>query len=272
MKKKTYLSAVITLSLLGTGALIAGCAGSVPSYVFDDYERNLGEKNYQTDRALLDGKFDEEIWTGAAWHSMTSNPANRYGENANLPGFENDVTYQATVVTDEKGLYVGVKSEDTVLYSGLKWDDFNRNTYQVPTRAFGKTGVSVYVADERKKTESNPGIAEIGFSVDGQISGYYTTVNGVQMKLGTVGMYSGVDTKGAELNSKNAQGYGVEAFIPWSALPFIDGEDVPEEVMSTFASHRYADFILEEQTRTATRCWGVLVAEFGQGWRRPSSW
>ena len=272
MKKKTYLSAVITLSLLGTGALIAGCAGSVPSYVFDDYERNLGEKNYQTDRALLDGKFDEEIWTGAAWHSMTSNPANRYGENANLPGFENDVTYQATVVTDEKGLYVGVKSEDTVLYSGLKWDDFNRNTYQVPTRAFGKTGVSVYVADERKKTESNPGIAEIGFSVDGQISGYYTTVNGVQMKLGTVGMYSGVDTKGAELNSKNAQGYGVEAFIPWSALPFIDGEDVPEEVMSTFASHRYADFNLEEQTRTATRCWEMLDAEFGHGWMTPSSW
>lgn len=269
MKKKTCISAIITLSLLGTGALIAGCATeNTPSYEFDEYERNVSRQVYQADRALLDGKFDEEIWTGAVWHRMTSNAANR---TSTPSGFENDVKYEATVVTDEKGLYVGIKSEDPVLYSGLKWDDFDRNSKQVPTRAFGKTGVSVYVADERKKAETNPGIAEIGFSVDGQISGY-VTVNGVQTKLGTVGMHSGVDIKGAELNSKNAQGYGVETFIPWSALPFIDGNDVPEEVMATFASHRYADFDLEETSKAATRCWEFLDSQYGHGWAKPSSW
>ncbi len=270
MKKKTCISAVITLSLLGTGALIAGCATeNAPSYEFGEYERNLSRQVYQADRALLDGKFDEEIWTNATWHRMTSNAANRSGSNPS--GFENDVKYEATVVTDEKGLYVGIKSEDPVLYSGLKWDDFDRNTYQVPTRAFGKTGISIYVADERKKAEKNPGFAEIGFSVDGDISGYVTT-NGVQTKLGTVGMHSGVDTKGAELNSKNAQGYGVETFIPWNALPFIDGNDVPEEVMATFASHRYADFDLEETSKAATRCWEFLDSQYGHGWGNPSSW
>lgn len=236
MKRKTFLVTVIGLTLAGVGTLAAGCGTAASSYKFDEYKRNPGNAElYQAEKALLDGKFDEEIWKNAKWHAMTSCQYNRENGNEQL-GFS-DCNYEATVVTDAKGVYVGMKSDDPSLYVGRSWNDPYVVSNQVPSTAFGKTGFSIYLSDKKVQ---NSGY-EIGFSVDGDIEAIRREP-GRRIRIGNYDLHSGIDLRGAKLNDKNTDGYAIEIFMPWSALPYTEGE--PDTVSATFASHRYDDFNL----------------------------
>ena len=268
MKKKVKFALLSGLVASGLSMFIAGCATGNPSY-FDGYNRNLpSETIKQTDKATLDGKFNENIWQGVSWHDMTSREENRERENKNLAGFD-EINYSATVVTGEKGIYLGVKSDDPILYVGRKWDDFNLNANQVPQNAFSKTGFTVYFADAA--VTAKKGMAEIGFSIDGDVKAVYYWNDGRTTYYNVSDILVGVDTKGVALNSENAQGYAVEAFIPWTSVPLFEKDYTPSSLRATFASHRYASVDLESPDERV-RCWELLDNAYGHGWKKDTSW
>ena len=269
MKNKMLTVVLASVAVLGACAAVVGCGPAyTPSYSFDEYDRNLPQPNATatTERATLDGKFDEDFWKSANWHDMTSREANCDGDDVNLVGFP-DIAYKATIVTDAKGFYIGLQSDDPVLYVGRKWDDFELNANQVPSSAFAKTGFSLYIADANESR----GAAEIGFSIDGDMVMNNYWHDGSVTRHGISDIAAGVDTKGVALNSENAQGYNVEAFVPWSSVPVFDETTTPVSVKATFASHRYASVDLDS-VEARVRRWELLDNAHGQGWLNEGAW
>ena len=233
--------------------------------LFPEYKpaQDAEKDGYKDDFVTLDGKLDEDIWTNSEWHSMQSVRENR-NENNNVTVLE-DANIDAVAVVKEKGIYLGVKSNDKVIYVG---EDWNTNpSPDVKSTAFGKTGVTIYMTDARNRYRSGRFSYEIGFAADGMVTlGYSGDGNGYTRK--SSGKIRTATVCNGGVNTIDANGYAIEAFIPWEALESVDALDAPESIVATFASHRYNNATPKE----AALVWELLDQRYNQGWMQTAAW
>jgi len=223
----------------------------------------ITKEDYKDDYVTLDGKLDEDIWENSVWHSMQSVRENR-NENNNVTVLE-DANIDAVAVVKEKGIYLGVKSNDKVIYVGEDWG--TNSSPDVKNTAFGKTGVTIYMTDARNRYRSGRFSYEIGFAADGMVTlGYSDDGNGYTRNAS--GKIRAATVCNGGVNTADANGYSVEAFIPWEALAGVDASDAPESIVATFGSHRYNNATPKE----AALVWELLDQRYNQGWMQTAAW
>ena len=278
------LGVIIAVAMMCVCALAA--CGQTPAEkpaLFPEYTpvRPAPDSNYADDAVTVDGTLDEALWENAVWHDMVSAMANRTGanrENAELT----DANISATVVVKDKGLYVGIKSDDPVAYVGQGYLDenpteVNEGRPNIKDRAFGKTGVSLYVGDIADQALADDPTyaegakcAEIGFGCDGSVDMRYAYKNqSGYFNLNNVKIHSAAKVNGA-LNADGNTGYTIEALIPWECFPEIDLEHKPTAVMATFASHRYSNILHDSKENPLV--WELLDARYRQEWNKTKLW
>lgn len=223
----------------------------------------ITKEDYKDDYVTLDGKLDEDIWENSVWHSMQSVRENR-NENNNVTVLA-DANIDAVAVVKEKGIYLGVKSNDKVIYVGEDWG--TNSSPDVKNTAFGKTGVTIYMTDARNRYRSGRFSYEIGFAADGMVTlGYSDDGNGYTRNAS--GKIRAATVCNGGVNTADANGYSVEAFIPWEALAGVDASDAPESIVATFGSHRYNNATPKE----AALVWELLEQRYNQGWMQTAAW
>lgn len=277
------LGVIIAVAMMCVCALTA--CGQTPTEkpaLFPEYTpvRPTPDGNYADDAVTVDGTLDEALWENAVWHDMVSTMANRTG--ANRENIElTDANISATVLVKDKGLYVGIKSDDPVAYVGQGYLDenpteVNEGRPNIKDRAFAKTGVSLYVGDIADQAlagdptyAEGAKCAEIGFGCDGSVDMRYAYKNqSGYFNLNNVKIYSAAKVNGA-LNADGNTGYTIEALIPWECFPEI-GETKPTAVMATFASHRYSNILHDSKENTLV--WELLDARYRQEWNKTKLW
>ncbi|MDE6399188.1 MAG: hypothetical protein K2L51_07695, partial [Clostridiales bacterium] len=265
MKSKKSLAKFAVCFLLAIACVcsVVACKTADKGGLFPEYKPVKTDEGYKDDNITLDGKLDEDIWTNAAWHSMQSVSENRNGNN-NVTELE-DADIDAVAVVKENGIYVGVKSNDKVIYVG---EDWNANSSpEVKNTAFGKTGVTIYMADARDRYRSGKFSYEIGFAADGMVTLGYSGNSNSYVRHNSGKIHAASVCNGG-INTVNANGYTIEAFIPWEGLVGIDATDAPKAIVATFGSHRYNNATPKE----AALIWELLDQRFNQGWQQTSAW
>ncbi|MCI8458968.1 MAG: hypothetical protein HFE46_04820 [Clostridia bacterium] len=264
--KKSFVKCTVValLAALCLSAVVACAKGAKKGDLFPEYNPQPNVKaEYRDQNATLDGVLNEAIWQNAAWHEMQSVRENR-NEHNNVTELR-DANICATVVVKENGMYLGITSDDNVIYVGETWD--SGVDPEIKNTAFGKTGVSLYVTDARNRYRSGMFSYEIGFAADGMVTLGYSGNGYSYIRHAANLIYSAADC-GGKLNSVDAQGYTIEAFIPWTAIPGMDVNDAPRSVVATFASHRYNN----ATPKDAALVWELLDQRYDQGWQQTATW
>ncbi len=267
MKSKKSIMKLAVCFLLAVACVcsVAACnKAEEKGDLFPEYKPVvITKEDYKDDYVTLDGKLDEDIWENSVWHSMQSVRENR-NENNNVTVLE-DANIDAVAVVKEKGIYLGVKSNDKVIYVGEDWG--TNSSPDVKNTAFGKTGVTIYMTDARNRYRSGKFSYEIGFAADGMVTlGYSDDGNGYTRNAS--GKIRAATVCNGGVNTADANGYSVEAFIPWEALAGVDASDAPESIVATFGSHRYNNATPKE----AALVWELLDQRYNQGWMQTAAW
>ena len=267
MKSKKSIMKLAVCFLLAVACVcsVAACnKAEEKGDIFPEYKPVvITKEDYKDDYVTLDGKLDEDIWENSVWHSMQSVRENR-NENNNVTVLE-DANIDAVAVVKEKGIYLGVKSNDKVIYVGEDWG--TNSSPDVKNTAFGKTGVTIYMTDARNRYRSGRFSYEIGFAADGMVTlGYSDDGNGYTRNAS--GKIRAATVCNGGVNTADANGYSVEAFIPWEALAGVDASDAPESIVATFGSHRYNNATPKE----AALVWELLDQRYNQGWMQTAAW
>lgn len=267
MKSKKSIMKLAVCFLLAVACVcsVAACnKAEEKGDLFPEYKPVvITKEDYKDDYVTLDGKLDEDIWENSVWHSMQSVRENR-NENNNVTVLE-DANIDAVAVVKEKGIYLGVKSNDKVIYVGEDWG--TNSSPDVKNTAFGKTGVTIYMTDARNRYRSGRFSYEIGFAADGMVTlGYSDDGNGYTRNAS--GKIRAATVCNGGVNTADANGYSVEAFIPWEALAGVDASDAPESIVATFGSHRYNNATPKE----AALVWELLDQRYNQGWMQTAAW
>lgn len=267
MKSKKSIMKLAVCFLLAVACVcsVAACnKAEEKGDLFPEYKPVvINKEDYKDDYVTLDGKLDEDIWENSVWHSMQSVRENR-NENNNVTVLA-DANIDAVAVVKEKGIYLGVKSNDKVIYIGEDWG--TNSSPDVKNTAFGKTGVTIYMTDARNRYRSGKFSYEIGFAADGMVTlGYSDDGNGYTRNAS--GKIRAATVCNGGVNTADANGYSVEAFIPWEALAGVDASDAPESIVATFGSHRYNNATPKE----AALVWELLDQRYNQGWMQTAAW
>lgn len=265
MNKKIKWIALGVLSAALVGCTVTACASPDKEGFFPPYENGSDQdKVYSDKNATVDGEFsDNEIWKNANWHSMQSTSENRNNVNdfVELP----DAQIKATTVVTQEGIYVGVLSDEKVLYVGEDWND--KPDSDVKHLSFAKTGITMYFTDVRNRFRAGRFSYELGLAVDGSYDLRYSGDSQSYKRVNSKTIYTGVKCNG-ELNSVNANGFSIEAFIPWESVPGVDLNDKPFSLSATFASHRFDHATPSENTLV----WEMLDNRYGQSWMTTAAW
>ncbi|MDE6401141.1 MAG: hypothetical protein K2L54_00845, partial [Clostridiales bacterium] len=268
--KKRHIAGLIAASMLCLTA--AGCSGKTVEdnrvkNLFDAYDRgdnivgvNVG---YSDANATIDGNLSEDMWRNAVWNDMKSEEANRTGANLNNTLADCDIS--ATAIVKDNGLFVGIKSTDSVAYAGKILKVNNQSILS----AFAQTGISLYFCESPDAFTGGRPCYEIGFSVAESVRCFYHDASGsTEHVLNNVSVKANIN---GEINSSDNNGYSIEAFIPWSSLKDINNGDV-ESIMATFASHRHPVFASADTYDGKKLTFEMLETQQGAGWLAPLTW
>ncbi len=183
MKSKTKIFLMLTLILTAVLCFAVGCAGANNS-ASEPYEFTFNKPFAPTpDKGMtIDGKFDEEIWSGKNWLSQTVK----------------NKAWQATTHFTEKGIYIGVKATN---------DNMKYNTRYTSRSAF-----NVYLCKTGTETYELNGLAYHGARcIVFQLDPYFCrSMNRVP--------YNYKAHVEGELNSETACTMTAELFVTWQDL------------------------------------------------------
>ena len=270
MKKRIAFTILTGCLLFGT-LTVSGCKDGQSediTGVFDPYEPSAKEPAAD-ENLTFDGELDESLWTGAKWHQMKSTKGNRgLGSTMTLV----DCEARGTIITTEEGLYVGFDTDDPVVYTGQTSLESLNPDFLV--NAFAKSGFSVYLTykTDGQLIGDEPAY-EIGFAADGTYTFRYKEndkdywMGKEYTNWGNPYILTGARIKG-ERNTDQAQGYSIEAFIPWDSLPSLEGAGrYPEQVTAAFGMERFTG-VEEDKIQT----WEMLGYAGGQKKEYPHTW
>ncbi len=180
-------------------------------YVDDKY--SYWDANVETDsNVVIDGKLDDELWANAEGRTFVSNEVKRsldFGETEL-------VEYTTKAVTTDKGVYIGLESNDGKIY------------YYENANNYYSTGAEVMVTVGGDEIINEKTTRQIRFMVGGKGKRYYGKLL-QNDEYAYTEHYFAAKTAGyvinGEVGSDGADGWSGEIFIPWSSFDMTGNEN-----------------------------------------------
>ena len=181
--------------------------------IVDDKEDFFDSQVVADNGVVIDGKLDDDIWQNAVGRTVeTTKLKNSNGENKKITSY---------VVTTEKGLYVGMDSNDESVY------------YHDGMRAVYSTGAEILIAADNASTINRKTSLQWRYNVGGKGNRYYGDQIIIQDNDWETGypwkeeffpaLCAGV-VKGENpekgMNSGKSDGWIGEIFIPWESFGY----------------------------------------------------
>lgn len=252
----------IIFLLLTLAALAATACSGVKDNGFPDYDFTNPEPPeivYDTDEGVtLDGRQDEDFWKSEHNYYTTEFSDGSKGKNPIVAGHLKPCEMKVTTHFSDKGVYFYAEVGDPII-----------NVYREKRdlAAYQKTGISLYVAEPGMiSTSDGTGAYEFALAVDGtsllrrHYRGGYNAYPLVGVCWGTRFINPDLDEHG----NGTADGYAMEAFIPWLLIK-LDGK--PEYLNVAFATQRH------ETPNNAGSEFSWEWNPLGQAdWYKPDTW